>query len=187
MCVTFLTRTRNPTLQRKLNEHFLSKGFTQLSRGRCAIYLKVGQGFPGGSVVKKLLANTGEAGSIPGLEDPTRHGATKPMHHNYWFYTPEPRGLNDWAHVPELRSPKALEPMLHSKRKACAAMKDPAQPHIKRCVLGVAKGKAAPLCSLHLEGRKLWKGLQSDEPWKMCQLLKCSISTEYILLKRKPF
>ena len=83
MCVTFLTRTRNPTLQRKLNEHFLSKGFTQLSRGRCAIYLKVGQGFPGGSVVKKLLANTGEAGSIPGLEDPTRHGATKPMHHNY--------------------------------------------------------------------------------------------------------
>ena len=31
------------------------------------------------------------------LEDPTRHGATKPMHHNYW-------------------SPRALEPVLHNKR-----------------------------------------------------------------------
>ena len=78
MCVTFVRRTRNPTLQRELNEHLLSKGLIQLSRGRCAIYLKVGQGFPGGSVVKKPPANAGEAGSIPGLEDPTCHGATKP-------------------------------------------------------------------------------------------------------------
>ena len=83
MCVTFLRRTRKLTLQRKLNEHFLSKGLIQLSRGRCAIYLKMRQGFPGGSVVKKPLANAGEAGSIPGLEDPTCHGATKPMQHNY--------------------------------------------------------------------------------------------------------
>ena len=62
---------------------FSLKGLTQLSRGRCAIYLKVRQGCPGGSVVKKPLANAGEVGSIPGLEDPTCHGATKPMQYNY--------------------------------------------------------------------------------------------------------
>ena len=62
---------------------FSLKGLAQLSRGRCAIYLKVRQGFPGGSVVKKPLANAGEVGSIPGLEDPTCHGATKPMQYNY--------------------------------------------------------------------------------------------------------
>ena len=39
------------------------------------------QGFPGGSVVKNLLA-TADPGSIPGLGRPTSRGATKPMH-NY--------------------------------------------------------------------------------------------------------
>lgn len=34
---------------------------------------------------KNLLAIQGTWGSIPGpgLEDPTYHGATEPMHHNY--------------------------------------------------------------------------------------------------------
>lgn len=34
---------------------------------------------------KNLLANTGDMGFNPwtGLEDPTYHGATEPMHHNY--------------------------------------------------------------------------------------------------------
>ena len=40
-------------------------------------------GFPGGAVVKNPLANAGDMGSSPGLEDPTCPGATKPVRHNY--------------------------------------------------------------------------------------------------------
>ena len=39
--------------------------------------------FPGGTVVENLPANAGDTGLIPGLEDPTCHGATKPMCHKY--------------------------------------------------------------------------------------------------------
>ena len=35
--------------------------------------------FPGGPVAKNLPANTGEAGSIPGSEDPKRHRAARPQ------------------------------------------------------------------------------------------------------------
>ena len=38
--------------------------------------------FPGGSVTKNLPANIGNRGSIPGLEDLTCRGATKPVLHN---------------------------------------------------------------------------------------------------------
>ena len=38
--------------------------------------------FPGGAVIKNLPANAGDTGSSPGLEDPTHHGATKPVRHN---------------------------------------------------------------------------------------------------------
>ena len=37
--------------------------------------------FPGGSVVKNMPADAGDMGYI--LEDPTRHGATKPWCHKY--------------------------------------------------------------------------------------------------------
>ena len=36
--------------------------------------------FLGGPVVKNPPANAGDADSIPGWEDPTCHGATKPKH-----------------------------------------------------------------------------------------------------------
>ena len=49
-------------------------------------------------------------------EDPTCRGATKPMCHNYWAYTPEPTSHNCWAHVPQLLKPAHLEPMLRNKR-----------------------------------------------------------------------
>ena len=39
--------------------------------------------FPGGAVVKNPPANAGETGSILVREDPTCHGATKPVCHNY--------------------------------------------------------------------------------------------------------
>ena len=38
-------------------------------------------GFPGVPVVRNPLYNAGDTGSIPGLEDPTCHAATKPMCH----------------------------------------------------------------------------------------------------------
>ena len=39
-------------------------------------------GFPSDTVDKNLLANARDTGSIPGLEDSTCLGATKPMYHN---------------------------------------------------------------------------------------------------------
>ena len=41
-------------------------------------------------------------------EDPTCHGATKPVHHNYWACALEPGNWNYW-------NPHALEPLLHKK------------------------------------------------------------------------
>ena len=38
---------------------------------------------PGGIVDKNLPANVGDTGSIPGPEDSTCGGATKPMHLDY--------------------------------------------------------------------------------------------------------
>ena len=34
-------------------------------------------------MVKNLPANAGDTGSSPGPQDPTCHGATKPVRHNY--------------------------------------------------------------------------------------------------------
>ena len=49
-------------------------------------------------------------------EDSACHGATKPVHHNYWAWALEPASHNDWAHVPQLLKPAHLEPLLRSKR-----------------------------------------------------------------------
>ena len=38
--------------------------------------------FAGGPVVKNSLANAGDVSSIPVQEDPTCHGATKPVDHS---------------------------------------------------------------------------------------------------------
>ena len=40
-------------------------------------------GFPGGSVVKNLLANVGTWVRFLVWEDPAHHGATKPVSRNY--------------------------------------------------------------------------------------------------------
>ena len=49
-------------------------------------------------------------------EDPTCHGATKPMSHNYWGCTLEPASHNYWIRTPQLLKPACLEPVLHNKR-----------------------------------------------------------------------
>ena len=51
-------------------------------------------------------------------EDPTYHGATKPMCCNYWACTLEPESHNYWARMLQLLKPE-LEPMLHNKRSRC--------------------------------------------------------------------
>ena len=49
-------------------------------------------------------------------EEPTCHGATKPVHHNYWAGTLEPVSHDYWACVPQLPKPVHLEPVLCNKR-----------------------------------------------------------------------
>ena len=49
-------------------------------------------------------------------EDPTCHGASKPVRHNYWACTLEPASHNYWAHVPQLLKPARLEPVLRNKK-----------------------------------------------------------------------
>ena len=43
-------------------------------------------------------------------EDPTCHGATKPVHHNYWAHALQPTSRNYWAHVPRARAPQQEKP-----------------------------------------------------------------------------
>ena len=49
-------------------------------------------------------------------EDPTRHGASKPMVHNYWARALEPAGCNFQVLMLKLLKPMRLEPVLHNER-----------------------------------------------------------------------
>ena len=49
-------------------------------------------------------------------QDPTCHGAAKPVHHNYWACTLEPVSHNFWACMPQLLKPMHLEPMPCNKK-----------------------------------------------------------------------
>ena len=51
----------------------------------------------------------------PVQEDPTWHGAAKPMRYNYWAFALD-ASHNYWAHVPQPLKPTHLEPVLHNKR-----------------------------------------------------------------------
>ena len=48
-------------------------------------------------------------------EDPTFHGATEPVRHNYWACALEPASHNYWSHVLQLPKPGRLEPVLRNK------------------------------------------------------------------------
>ena len=70
-------------------------------------------------------------------EDPTCHGATKPVCHNYWACALEPASHNYGAHVPQLLKPARLEPVLCNKRshhneKPTHRNEDPTQPKINK-------------------------------------------------------
>ena len=64
-------------------------------------------GFPGRAVVKNRLPMQGTWVRSLVREDPTHHGATKPVCRNYW------------AWVLQLLTPARLEPVLRSKRSHC--------------------------------------------------------------------
>ena len=49
-------------------------------------------------------------------EDPTCHGATKPVRHNYQACALEPTSHNYWPCLPQLLKPVCLEPVLRNKR-----------------------------------------------------------------------
>ena len=93
-----------------------------------------------------------DTGSIADGEDPTCHGASKPVCHNYWTCALEPGSCNCWAHVPQLRKPthprastpqekppqwEARAPQLESSphspqlEKSLCSNDDSAQPKIK--------------------------------------------------------
>ena len=73
-------------------------------------------------------------------EDPTCHGATKPVRHNYWACalepeatTTEPTCHNYWAHVLQLLKPVCLEPVLRNKRSPRTATKSsPCSPKLEK-------------------------------------------------------
>ena len=48
-------------------------------------------------------------------EDPTCHGATKPVCHNYWACALGPTCCTYWAWAPQLLKPTCLESVLHNK------------------------------------------------------------------------
>ena len=60
-------------------------------------------------MVKNLPAIVGDTDSIPDWEDPTYHGATKPICRNYWACALEPGRHSCW-------SPLSLEPVLCNKK-----------------------------------------------------------------------
>ena len=70
-------------------------------------YPKSYQGFPGGLVVKDLLANVGDVSSTNGLERShlPQIRVPKPMCHRYWACALEPRSYNYRPHTPQQLKP----------------------------------------------------------------------------------
>ena len=97
-----LTFTYFPTNQ-ELNISFLEFLCQPLNNIKSTL-----RGFSYGSVVKNSPANAGDTGSLV-EEDPTCHGAPKPVCHSYWACALGPGSCSYWTL-------HALEPMLHSKR-----------------------------------------------------------------------
>ena len=89
--------------------------------------------FPGGAVVKNRLPMQGTRVRALVQEDPTCHGATKPVCHNYWACALGPACHNSWARMLQLLKPARLEPMLSSKRSQCTSTKSsPRSPQLEK-------------------------------------------------------
>ena len=84
-------------------------------------------GFPGGAVVKNPPPMQGTWVRALVWEDPTCHGATKPVRHNYWAWALEPMSHNYWARVPQLLSPHATTTEAHVPRAGAPQQEKPPQ------------------------------------------------------------
>ena len=112
-CISFSSLDYTLT---KLDEKLLeSRNTVSLTLNNTKLIITICD-FPGSTMAKNLPANARDMGSILVREDPTCHGATKPMHHNYWACALEPASHNCWACVPQLLKPVRPESMLRSKR-----------------------------------------------------------------------
>ena len=60
-------------------------------------------------------------------EDPTCHGATKPVCHNYWACALEPASHDYWAREPQLLSPCATTTEAHAPRAHAPQQEKPLQ------------------------------------------------------------
>ena len=89
-------------------------------------------GFPGGAVVKNpCLPMQGTQVRALVREDPTCHGAAKPMRHNYWACALEPASHNYWSlHA---YSPCSATREATAMRSPCTAMKSsPRSPQLEK-------------------------------------------------------
>ena len=67
------------------------------------------------------------------LEDPTCHGATKPMRHNYWACALETVSHNYWARALQLLKPTCLKPVLCNMRSQHTTTKSsPCSPQLEK-------------------------------------------------------
>ena len=79
-------KTRNPRQQLFLNRTRLYDSFKDSVKNEYLVKWHLYpfmMGFPGGSVVKKLPANAGDVGSIPGLGRFSREGNGNPLQYSY--------------------------------------------------------------------------------------------------------
>ena len=60
-------------------------------------------------------------------EDPTCHGAAKPVRHNYWAWALEPMSHNYWGHVPQQLSPWATTSEARAPRAHAPQQEKPPQ------------------------------------------------------------
>ena len=66
-------------------------------------------------------------------EDPTCHGATKPVRHNYWACALEPASHNYWsprATTTEAHVPQLLKPACHNYWSPCATITEARVPQL---------------------------------------------------------
>ena len=100
-------------------------------------------GFPGGSVVKNLLANARDKGWVPGWGRSHMSWATKPVCHDCWACALEPGNHSHWAQglqlaksvcprarVPQQKKPPWWEAWAPQPERNPSSKKDPAQPEI---------------------------------------------------------
>ena len=117
-------------------------------------------------------------------EDPTFHGATKPLCHNYWARPLEPKNHNYWSHVLQLLKP--------AHPRACALQQEkPPQweahaPQLENspCSRQLRESPHAATKTHH--SQKTIRNLQKRKRAVRFQILGCIFVTEFCIALWKP-